>query len=188
LGPHIPAGNFKGELTMKTRDFALTLIASGAMVATAVPAQTTDTSSSSTTTSTDNSGTSTTTTKKHHKKHARRSSANNDTSKNSAANDTSTQANDQQGIPAGNPSQSGLSPDRKTTDEHGNTRVTGTDAMNTSSHVKVTNDNDTGQQGASSGVAGATATPPSVPNGTNSSMAPSGGGPKSEDTGAKPKR
>jgi hypothetical protein len=167
---------------MRIRDFALTLVASGALVATGVPAQTTDTSSTSSTTSSDN-GT-TTTTKKHHKKHARRSSG--DTSKNSAANGTSTQANDQQGIPAGNPSQSGLSADRKTTDEHGNTRVTGTDAMNTSSQVKVSNDNDTGQQGASSGVSGATSTPAATPSGTNNAAAPSG--PNSQETGAKPRK
>ncbi|HEY5677328.1 MAG TPA: hypothetical protein VI356_20570 [Myxococcales bacterium] len=174
---------------MKIRDFALTLIASGAMVATGVPAQTTDTSSTSSTTSSDDNGTTTTTTtKKHHKKHARRSSAKDDTTKNSAANDTSTKANDQQGIPAGNPSQSGLSPDRKTTDEHGNTRVTGTDAMNTSSHVKVSNDNDTGQQGASSGVSGPTSTPANTPSGSNNGSQPAGGGPNSQDSGAKPRK
>jgi hypothetical protein len=172
---------------MKIRDFALTLIASGAVVATGVPAQTTDTSSTSSTSSTDNSGT-TTSSKKHHKKHAHRSSATASArDKDDTANASST-ANDQQGIPAGNSSQSGLSPDRKTIDEHGNTRVTGTDAMNTSSHVKVSNDNDTGQQGTSSGVSGATATPPSAPSGTNNTSAPSGSGPNSQDTGAKPRK
>jgi hypothetical protein len=171
---------------MKIRDFALTLIASGAVVATGVPAQTTDTSSTSSAT-TDNSGTtSSSSSKKHHKKHAHRSSAS--ASAKDPANGSSTQANDQKGIPAGNSSQSGLSPDRKTTDEHGNTRVTGTDAMNTSSQVKVSNDNDTGQQGTSSGVSGATSTPAVTPSGTNNTSAPSGSGPNSRDTGAKPRK
>jgi len=166
---------------MKIRDFSITLIASGALVAAAAPAQT-DTSSTSSTASSDNGGTTTTTTKKQRKKHARRSSASNDKSKNG----TSADANDQQGIPAGNSSRPGLSPDRKTTDEHGNTRVTGTDAMNTSSQVKVTNDNDTGQQGASSGVAGPTSTPANTPSGTNNASSPSG--PNQQETGAKPRK
>jgi hypothetical protein len=161
---------------MKLGKLAIGLAAAGGLAATGVPAQTSGTSTNDTSTTTPSKKASRKRVRKSHRSDAQ-------TAIGQDSRNPTQPPGAQSGLPSGEPGQSGLSPDRKTTDAQGNTRVVGTDAMNSTGQVKVMNDNDS-PQGTSAGVGG-----PAIQPGTNPSVGRSGnGGPGQQDSGAKPRK